>query len=115
MGRARASARIASESPYRPYRARSVAQTTVGPFWLACLAVWAFGTIDAMKDHRIRLTDEDIELILAALRARLAMTRGKRSQRTQRLIARLGEGVRGNPDWILGLVKFAVEQEGPGG
>jgi hypothetical protein len=54
-----------------------------------------------MSDHRIRLTDEDIALILAALRARRAMSRGLREHRIDRLIARLGEGVRGNPKWII--------------
>jgi len=54
-----------------------------------------------MADHRIRLTDEDIALIVAALRARAAMTRGMRAHRVARLADRLGEGMRGNPKWIL--------------
>lgn len=61
----------------------------------------AYGTIVAMADHRIRLTDDDILLILAALRARRAMMRGLREHRIDRLIARLSEGVRGNPKWII--------------
>jgi hypothetical protein len=54
-----------------------------------------------MSDHRIRLTDEDIVLIIASLRARRAMMRGAREHRVDRLIARLSEGVRGNPKWII--------------
>jgi len=60
-----------------------------------------YGTIGLMADHRIRLTDEDIALILAALRARRAMSRAAREHRIDRLIARLSEGVRGNPKWLL--------------
>lgn len=54
-----------------------------------------------MTDHRIRLADEDIILIVAALRARRAMSRGGREHRIDRLIARLSEGSRGNPKWLL--------------
>jgi len=54
-----------------------------------------------MGDHRIRLTDDDIGLIVVALRARRAMSRGAREHRIDRLIARLSEGVRGNPKWLI--------------
>lgn len=52
-------------------------------------------------DHRIRLTDEDLGLMVAALRARAAMTRGLRRHRVERLAERLAEAVRGNPRWVL--------------
>lgn len=54
-----------------------------------------------MGDHRIRLTDDDLLLICAALKARAAMTSGVRRHRIERLVARLSEGVRGNPKWII--------------
>jgi hypothetical protein len=54
-----------------------------------------------MTDHRIRLADEDIALIVSALRARRAMSQGLREHRIDRLIARLSEGSRGNPKWLL--------------
>jgi hypothetical protein len=54
-----------------------------------------------VKDHRLRLTDEDILLIVAALRARLAMARGSRAHRIMRLADRLAESSRGNPKWLL--------------
>ena len=54
-----------------------------------------------MADHRIRLTDEDIALITAALRARAAMTQGARRHRIERLSERLAQGLRGNPKWLL--------------
>lgn len=53
-----------------------------------------------MANHRIRLDDEDIALIIAALRARRAMAHKLRQHRVDRLIIRLSEGVRGNPKWI---------------
>lgn len=52
-------------------------------------------------DHRIRLTDEDIVLIVAALRARRAMSRAAREHRIDRLIERLADLARGNPKWRL--------------
>lgn len=60
------------------------------------------GTIAREKDHRVRLTDSDIDLILAALRARVAMLHGERLKRTRRLLDRLSEMVPGNPNWIVG-------------
>ena len=60
-----------------------------------------YGTIVGMTDHRVRLTDEDIALIVAALKSRRAMARGLREHRVDRLIARLSEMTRGNPKWLL--------------
>ena len=54
-----------------------------------------------MADHRIRLSDEDLALIIAALRSRAAMTRGLRRHRVERLVERLADGQRGNPKWVL--------------
>ena len=54
-----------------------------------------------MSERRIRLTDEDIALIVSALRARAAMTRGLRRHRIERLATRLDEGGRGNPKWRI--------------
>jgi hypothetical protein len=54
-----------------------------------------------MADHRIRLTDEDLALIVAALRARAAMTRGLRRHRVERLAERLLELAPGNPKWRI--------------
>lgn len=55
-----------------------------------------------MASHRPRLTDEDLALIVSALRARAAMTAGMRRHRIERLVTRLLEGTRGNPKWIHG-------------
>jgi hypothetical protein len=54
-------------------------------------------------DRRIRLTDDDIEVIVAALRARAAMYVGARRHRIDRLATRLREGGRGNPRFRLGM------------
>lgn len=54
-----------------------------------------------MTDHRIRLSDDDLHLIIAALRSRAAMTRGLRRHRVERLAERLSDGQRGNPKWVL--------------
>lgn len=64
-----------------------------------------------MADHRVRLTDEDIALIVAALRARAAMARGMRAHRVWRLAERLGEMHRGNPKWMLGEYAQTHEDE----
>jgi hypothetical protein len=61
----------------------------------------SYGTIGLVTDHRVRLTDEDLELIVAALRARRAMTRGLRGHRVTRLIERLESTERGNPKWRI--------------
>lgn len=63
--------------------------------------VGAYGTIALMSDHRIRLGDDDVELIVAALRARAAMAGPMRRHRIERLADRLSEGARGNPKWRL--------------
>lgn len=60
-----------------------------------------YGTIGLMRDHRIRLTDDDLSLILAALRARAAMAGPMRSHRIERLYSRLAQATPGNPKWIL--------------
>jgi len=53
-----------------------------------------------MSDRRVRLSTEDTELIVAALRARAAMAGPMRRHRIERLAERLAEGTRGNPKWI---------------
>lgn len=60
-----------------------------------------YGTIGHMDHIRPRLTPEDMQLIIAALRARLAMAGPSRSHRIERLVDRLSEHTRGNPKWIL--------------
>jgi hypothetical protein len=62
-------------------------------------------------DHRIRLSDDDITLVVAALRARAAMTRGMRRHRIERLATRLAEGTRGNPKLSLGEYEQTHEDE----
>jgi len=76
------------------------------------LTAWRpYGTIGPMADHRIRLTDDDIALIRAALRARAAMSRGMRAHRIWRLEERLGEMHRGNPKWMLDEYRQTHEDE----
>ena len=65
----------------------------------------------AMSSHRPRLTDDDLFLIIAALRARSAMASAKRRHRIERLVARLAEGVPGNPKWSLGEYEQTHEDE----
>jgi hypothetical protein len=64
-----------------------------------------------VKDKRVRLTPEDIDLIVAALKARAAMTTGVRRHRIERLSARLAEGTRGNPKLTLGEYEQTHEDE----
>ena len=64
-----------------------------------------------MTDHRIRLTDDDIDLIVAALKARRAMAHGLREHRVDRLVARLSEMSRGNPKLSLGEFEQTHEDE----
>lgn len=64
-----------------------------------------------MSDHRIRLSDDDLALIVSALRARAAMTRGLRRHRTQRLAARLNEIAPGNPRFSLGELEQTHEDD----
>jgi len=54
-----------------------------------------------VSDHRIRLTDDDLLLIVSALKARAAMTKGMRRHRIERLVDRLSESKRGNPKWMI--------------
>jgi hypothetical protein len=51
--------------------------------------------------HRIRLTDEELSEITAALRARMSMRFDARRSRTIKLLARLEEGGVGNPNLRL--------------
>jgi hypothetical protein len=62
-------------------------------------------------DHRVRLTDDDLALIVAALRSRAAMTRSLRRHRVERLAARLAEMTRGNPKFSLGEFEQTHEDE----
>jgi hypothetical protein len=64
-----------------------------------------------MKDKRIRLTGDDIDLIVAALRARAAMATGLRRHRVERLVLRLAEGGKGNPKWRLDELGQTHEDE----
>jgi hypothetical protein len=64
-----------------------------------------------MKPHRVSLTDDDIALIVSALKARAAMTTGLRRHRVERLAARLSEGGRGNPKFRLGELEQTHEHE----
>lgn len=64
-----------------------------------------------MSDRRIRLTDDDIQLIVAALRARAAATTGMRRHRVERLAERLAEGGRGNPKWRFAELGQTHEEE----
>jgi hypothetical protein len=64
-----------------------------------------------MADRRIRLSDDDIALIVAALRSRAAMTTALRRHRIERLAVRLAEGGRGNPKWRLGELEQTHEDE----
>jgi hypothetical protein len=64
-----------------------------------------------MADHRIRLTDEDLALICAALRARAAMTRGMRRHRIERLAERLADLEPGNPKWRIGEYPQTHEED----
>lgn len=64
-----------------------------------------------MADHRVRLSDDDVALIVSALRARAAMTRGLRAHRVTRLAERLAEGGRGNPKLRLGKEAQTHEED----
>jgi hypothetical protein len=64
-----------------------------------------------MKEHRVRLTDEDIALIVAALNARAAMAGPARAHRIERLAVRLSEMTRGNPKWMIGEEEQTHEEE----
>jgi hypothetical protein len=64
-----------------------------------------------MNKHRISLTDDDVDLIVSALRARAAMTKGLRKHRIERLATRLAEGGKGNPKWRLGELEQTHEDQ----
>lgn len=66
-----------------------------------------------MQDHRIRLSDSDIDLITASLRARAAMAGAVRRYELLRLAERLAEGGRGNPTWRLGNGQRRAPQVDP--
>lgn len=55
----------------------------------------------ALGERRLRLSEDDVGLIVAALRSRAAMTRGLRRHRIDRLAERLADGRKGNPKWRL--------------
>jgi hypothetical protein len=63
-----------------------------------------------MPDHRIRLSDDDIDLIVSSLKARAAMTTGLRRHRIERLATRLAEGGVGNPKLRLGELEQTREE-----
>ena len=71
----------------------------------------AYGTIGAVieHEHRVRLSDADVSLIVSALRARAAMTSGLRRHRLERLAARLAEMTPGNPKLTLGELEQTHE------
>lgn len=71
----------------------------------------AYGTIGVMAEHRVRLDEEDVQLILSALAARRAMTEGLRRHRVDRLLVRLREMLPGNPQWRLDEYGQAHEDE----
>ncbi len=63
------------------------------------------------RDHRVRLTDNDLALIVSALRARAAMTTKLRRHRVERLAERLAEMTPGNPKWVLDEFGQTREEE----
>jgi hypothetical protein len=64
-----------------------------------------------MAEKRVRLSEDDIDLIVSALRARAAMTRGLRRHRVERLAERLADGRKGNPKWRLDELSQTHEDE----
>ena len=75
------------------------------------LSAGPYGTVADMAEHRIRLTDDDLDLIVAALRARAAMTSKLRRHRVERLADRLAELAPGNPKWRLDELGQTHEDE----
>lgn len=59
----------------------------------------------------MRLSDDDLALIVSALRARAAMTARLRRHRIERLAERLSEGVRGNPKWLHSVFSQTHEDD----
>ena len=70
-----------------------------------------YGTIDVMSDHRVRLDDRELGLIVSALWARRRGVSAARARELERLAERLSEGKRGNPSWILGWVEAPQRAE----
>lgn len=58
-----------------------------------------------MQAHRIRLNDQEIDLIVAALSARLSGVSPATRQRIRRLVERLREGGPGNPSFRFGWME----------
>lgn len=69
-----------------------------------------YGTIVRVSDHRVRLTDTDLSLIVSALRARAAMCTGMRRHAVERLAERLGDLAPGNPTWRLAMARQTQEE-----
>lgn len=65
----------------------------------------------ASADRRLRLSQDDVDLIVAALKSRAAMTRGLRRHRIERLAERLADGRTGNPRWRLDEFSQTHEDE----
>jgi hypothetical protein len=72
-----------------------------------------YGTIGSVSDHRVRLTDEDLDLICACLAARLAMAGPARARAIRKLGLRLADTAPGNPAWRFGDEYPLYMQEGP--
>lgn len=64
-----------------------------------------------MAERRLRLSEDDVDLIVAALRARAAMARGLRRHRIERLAERLADGRKGNPKWRLDEISQTHEED----
>lgn len=77
----------------------------------ACSSTPVVNPAHMSTDRRVRLNDDDIGLIVSALRSRAAMTKGLRRHRLERLAARLAEGGRGNPKFKLGDFEQTHEDE----
>lgn len=69
----------------------------------------AYGTNGGVKDHRIRLSDDELDIVLRSLRARAAGLRGDGQLKLLRLAARLDNGRPGNPDWVLDRPPYPVK------
>jgi hypothetical protein len=64
-----------------------------------------------MSEHRLRLDDDDVELLMRGLAARLAMLHGMRRHRAERLLQRLSDLGRGNPQWRLDVYAQVHEND----
>jgi hypothetical protein len=54
-----------------------------------------------VNDHRVRLNDDELALVVSALVARRAGVSAERAAQLDKLATRLSEGKRGNPNWIF--------------